>query len=324
MTEALLLIVVCMICQSFFSGIETGVISIHRMRLRHFVRKNRLGARTLQHYLENPDRLLGTTLVGTNICVVIISVTASSIVTGFPEAKGWGQPVSAAITTIMLLIFGEFLPKAWFHSRPLERCQRYAGVLKFAEMIFLPISITIVWLTKLLVPGPSESFSKPAPFVTREDLKQLAREGEKDGVLSSKERFMITRVFGLSGKRACQIMIPRADMTIVDSNMTIEEFHKTARNSKYTRMPVFDKSKGEFIGLINVFNVLSVKPGDMRKSVSLFSRPPLFIDENMPVDDIFPHMRRSRQPTCLVKDSKGKVTGLITTEDILEEIVGDL
>lgn len=135
---------------------------------------------------------------------------------------------------------------------------------------------------------------------------------------------MIHRVFELSGKPASRIMIPRSRMVTVGHTTTITQFFEIARRIDYTRMPVFDPDKNVFTGILNVFFVLSYIGTNSSQPVGTFARPPLFVTEDMPVDDILPRMRRHRQPMCLVKDKGGEVTGLITTEDILQEIVGKL
>jgi len=317
----LMLVVICMTGAAFFAGMETGVISIHRMRLRHFVRESMPGAWILQWFLDRSDRLLGTTLMGTNICVVTISVVSTSVAVQYLEV--WGETVATVCATVMVLIFCEYLPKAWFQSRPLERCRRFAGVLKFAEIVLRPLSLGVVWLTQWLVPGSSRSLPESVPFVTREDLKILAREGEKDGVLSPRERVMIHRVFELSAKCANQIMVPLSEMVYVNEETTISGFFETARESKFTRIPVCNETTGAFTGVINVFYALSKKTQPQQKVFPL-ARPPLFVFEDMPIDDILPVMRRFRHPMCLVKNRADEVTGLITTEDILAEIVGTL
>ena len=317
----LIVILGCMIGHAFFAGIETGVISIHRMRLRHFVRQGSTNARILESFVVNFDRLLGTTLVGTNICVVVNSVVAASLALRL-NLPG-GEATSSVITAIMIIIFGEYLPKAWFHSRPLERCERFAGVLRIAEIVFMPFSFAIIRMARLLSPGDKTSFAKPDPFVTREDLKLLAKEGEKDGVLSSKERYMIHRVIELSGKQAEDVMVSRKDMVVAYGDMKIPEFYALARQTGLTRMPIVDRNTGQFTGIINVFLVLSAGKDQQHKVVADFIRPPQFIPNTMPLDDILPRMRRGRQPMCLVKKEED-IVGLITTEDILRTIVGKL
>jgi putative hemolysin len=316
------IILFCMVGQAFLAGIETGVISIHRMRLRHFVRKGSTGARLLQEYLDDTDRLFGTTLVGTNICVVVISVVSASL--AVKVVGQWGEAFSTVLVSGLVLVFCEYLPKAWFHSRPLERCRRFTGLLRFCEIVLMPLSKAVVGVTRWLIPSDKKTFSKPVPFVTREDLKILAREGEKDGVLSERERTMIHRVFDLSGKPARQIMIPRSDIVMVYNETTISEFYDVAREHDLTRLPVYDRDTKKFTGVVNVFHVISSRPDDLNSPVSALVRPLLLIPEDMPADDIIPRMRRSRQPLALVVDKDEEVTGLITTEDVLEEIVGKL
>ncbi len=320
-TPRLFIILLCMIGHAFFAGIETGVISIHRMRLRHFVRQGSINAKILETFIQNFDRLLGTTLVGTNICVVINSVVAANLAIQLNILGG--EATSSIIMTILIILFGEYLPKAWFRSRPIERCERFAGVLRISELLFMPFSFTIIGIARLISPGEKNTFAKPAPFVTREDLKTLAKEGEKDGILSPKERDMIHSVIELSGKSAEEVMVPLDKITQAYNDMKIPEFYALARHSGLTRMPVINRETSEFIGIINVFHVLASENKQTDKTVADFMRPPQFIPAKMPVDDILPRMRRGRQPISLVKKD-GNVIGLITTEDILRIIVGKL
>ncbi len=317
-----IIILTCLIGASFYAGIETGIISIHRMRLEH---KHRLGdeaAGKLRDYLDNPDRLLGTTLVGTNICVVIVSVVIAGITT--EKLGSWAEIPTTLLTALIVLIFSEYLPKIWFHSRPQERCGRFVGFLYFSEIIFMPLSKAIIWITSTLMPGLKKSFSTSSNFVTKEDLKILTKESEDVGELSSEERLMINRVFELSHKNVRQIMIPINKVVFVNDDITLTDFFKVARNSGFTRIPAYNVKDEKFVGIINVFFVLSVPESQHDRKISEFIRPPLFITENMPVDDVLPRLRHSRNPTCLATDNNGKVTGLVALEDILEEIVGEL
>jgi CBS domain containing-hemolysin-like protein len=149
-------------------------------------------------------------------------------------------------------------------------------------------------------------------------------EGAADGAISHRERSMINRVFELSGKSAQDVMVPRNDMVFVEHNDAIEECFDIVRRSGFTRMPVFNSEENVFVGILNVFDVLSQREKHPDEPVVWFARPLFAVQENMPVDDILPLMRRHRQPLCLVKNASGDMTGMLTTEDILEEIVGTL
>jgi len=316
------IILLCLAGGAFFAGMETGIISIHRMRLEHFVRSGSRNALLLQEYVKDSDRLLGTTLVGTNICVVVISVISASLAT---RVLGeWGEPVSTVIVSLVVLIVAEYMPKAWFHSRPIERSERYAGLLRIMEILFKPISASILWITRIFYRTKGNAFTKPDPFVTREDLKLLAREGEKDGILSPRERIMIHRVIELSGKKAGEVMVPREQIVSIERGTSIPRFLDKARQSEFTRMPIYDPTHQTYTGTINVFFVLATGEESEQQTVDSFAREPLMVPESMPADDILPRMRKARQPMCLVTDDRQAVTGLITTEDILRSIVGEL
>jgi len=321
-TLQFVLILVCIAGSAFFSGIETGVISIQRTRLKHYARRGSKRARLLEAFQSDSDRLLGTTLVGTNLCVVMCSVLGASMGRRFSSV--WGETAATAVMTVVLLIIGEYLPKAWFHNRPFDRSRRFVNTLRVTEILLTPISAVILRISRTLMPGSDRTFLEPTPFVTRDDLKVLAREGERDGVLSPRERVMIHRVFELSGKPASQIMVPREQMAIVNYDTTITEFFDIARQIDNTRMPVYDREKKTFTGILNVFFVLSYIGTNSTRPIGWFGRPALFVSAQMPVDDILPLMRRHRQPMALVQDDAGEVVGLLTTEDILEEVVGKL
>lgn len=322
-SQHILLILTCMICHAFFAGIETGIISIHRLRLRHFVRQGSLNARIVESFVENFDRLLGTTLVGTNICVVVNSVTAASLAIQL-NIPG-GEAVSSPVIAALVIVFCEYIPKAWFQARPIERCTRFASILRAAAWVLRPFSITIITVARLFSPGErSEAFRRPPPFVTRDDLKILAREGEKDGVLSAKERYMIHRVIELSNTKAVDIMVPLDKIISVHADTSIPDFLELARKTGLTRFPAVDRISGAFTGIINVYSVLADGDEGLSKTVADFTRPPQFIAAATTADRILPHMRRGRQPMCLIRREKGEVAGLVTTEDILRIIVGKL
>ncbi len=321
-TQHILLIIACLAASAFFSGIETGIISIHRLRLRHFVRQGSRSAGILESFVEDFDRLLGTTLVGNNLCLVVMSVAAASL-SAYLQIPG-GKAVSSAVIVIIVIVFGEYLPKAWFQAHPIERCRRFAHLLKGTEWLLRPLAVSIIAIARLLSPGQRDkTFSRPAPFVSREDLKILAREGEINGVLSAKERYMIHRVIELSNLTAANIMIPRTQIISVFEDSDMDSFFAMARETGLIRFPVISRKTGAFTGIVNVISALSAREGNTGKTVADFARPANPIPASMPADRILPNMRRARQPMALIRNGDG-VVGLVTTEDILRIIVGKL
>ncbi len=320
MFSALIILLVCILGSAFFSGIETGIISIHRTRLRQRAEEGEASAKVLQRFVEDPDKLLGTTLVGTNICNVIIAVMSFSLVGQW--AGPWSGLIAGVSSTLVILVFGEYLPKAWFQSKAFDRCNRFAGTLNMFRLIFYPLSRTATLLSHVLVPASRSGQSAADAVLTREELKLLATESEQYGTLKTSERQMIHRVFELSSRPARDIMIQRAQIVHLSPEATLEELILVARRTRLTRFPVYDPRTSLFVGLINIYDVMKHfnEPG----TLSEYMQPLLFISADMPIDDIFPRLRLSHKPLCMVKDSSGDVIGLITTEDILEEIVGDI
>ncbi len=319
----ILILTFSLLASAFFSGIETGIVSMQRFRLRHLARQGHRNAQILEFFVENFDRLLGTTLVGNNIVLVIMSIATSSLAMELQIPAA--QMVAPMVVSVVVIIFGEYLPKAWFQARPIERSNRFAPLLRAAEWLLRPLAYCFISVARLLSPGERDkTFNKPTPFVTREDLKVLAREGEKDGVLSAKERYMIHRVIELSTTKTSSIMIPREKMVTVFEDLPVPDFFVLARETGLTRFPMVNRETGAFTGVINVSYVLAMGPAALSRMVSAYRRPLLFIDSILPANRILPQMRRSRHPLCLVRDPKGEVIGLVTTEDILRIIVGKL
>lgn len=314
------LILACMLGEAFFAGMEIGVVSVHKMRLRHFVREGSTRARLLQDLLDHPERLLGTTLVGTNLCVVTASILAAGLATRVIGA--WGEAVSSVVMTVLLLVFCEYLPKAWFQSRPFERAGRFVAALEAIGRVLRPISATVNWITNWVVSGRDWSKVKPHPFVTREELMQLTREEEVYGVLSPDERGMIHRVFELAGKPARTIMTPRDRMITLPVKATLGDLRRTARETGFMRFPLHNPETGRFEGVVNIFDALPDASLPDSHPLDPFIRQPLFVGQHLSVPRILPLQRKARQPLALVTSDGNQVIGMITTADILKEIVG--
>ncbi len=322
MLSSLVLAVFCLLCIAFFAGIETGVISIHRMRLRHLVEQGDARARILESFLEHPDRLLGTCLTGVNLCTVVASVMATSL--GQELLGSWGEAVMGTLMTFVILVFCEYLPKSWFQSEPLKRSRQFAFLLRTASIALRPVANALNWVTQWFLPPSIKDQPARPLFATKDEIDFLARESEEHGMLSPKQRIMIRRVLDLSAKTARDIMRPIDTTTRVQAGATAAEFCELVRQCGHSRLPVFDEMKKAYVGTASFFDVVSEGPDGPRLRLDRFIRPPLFIPETTPLVEIFTRLRLSRQPMCLVSNARSEVTGLITTQDVLGEIVGTL
>ncbi|MFN2351145.1 MAG: CNNM domain-containing protein [Kiritimatiellia bacterium] len=312
---------ICLLGSTFFAGIETGVIAINRLRLRHMVEEEEdLRARLLEWFLTNPIRLIGTTLVGNNICNVVLSIIGTRIGHRLPFRGG--EALAEVITVLVVLIFCEYLPKAWFQSNPLDRCRPFAGLLFMASRLLKPLADAFTWASMFIVKGVTGSMDSRHPFVTRDEIGLLAKESAEHGVLSSKQRIMIHRVVELAGKTVDQVMVPRDKMAVIDSQATAEEFLIKARQANFTRLPVWDAQQDKCIGIANLFDVLSSPPTRYTENITNFMRPPQFLKVGTLLTEVLPRLRHSCQPLALVINAQEQAIGLLTTENILQHVVG--
>jgi len=320
MSGHLVLIVLCMLGAAFFAGIETGVISINRLRLKHRIDKGERWAIIIDEFLEQPDRLLGTTLVGVNICIVIASIEAA--VLGEHYFQKWGEAVAGVLMTILILVLSEYIPKAWFQGDPIERCRPYTPMLRISHIVLRPFIAMVNGITALFIPGPTNGGAEKKNVVTKDELDILATESAAHGQLSPRQRIMIHRVVELSSKTVRQIMTAHGRIISIDATATAAEFLKLSRETKFTRIPVWDAGAGAYTGIVSLFDVLA-EPADRHGvAAATFARPVTLIPETTPVTEIFPRLRVSRQPLCLVTNAQNEVVGLVTTEDVLQSIVG--
>ena len=320
MTAEIFLLLFCLAGSAFFAGVETGVISINRLRLQHLVRRQVPGAKTVRHFLTHSDLLLGTTLIGTNLLHVVSAVLAASI--GQQVAGAAGAAGAGVVLLLVMLVFCEYIPKAWFQAAPARRTLPYAGLLRAAAVLLRPLSFLVNLAIRLLLPRRVGQDVEDKMLVTREELLHLAREGERSGVLTKHESEMIHGVFDLTHKTCATLMTPRDKMACVTAAATPAEILALARVREFNRLPVYDPDQKSFVGVVHVFDVLA-DDAPAGKTAADYLRPPQLVASYLPVDHLLPRMRVTRLPLFLVTDDRYEVIGLITLEDVLREITGE-
>ena len=320
MALELLLLLACLSGSAFFAGMETGIISINRLRLQHLVRRNVPGAKTVRHFLTHSDLLLGTTLIGTNLLHVVSAVLAASL--GRRLAGASGAAAAGVLMLLLMLVFCEYIPKAWFQAAPARRTIPLAGLLRAAAWLLRPLTFLVNLLVRWTLPRRDAKEVEDKMLVSREELLHLAREGEQSGVLTRHESEMIHGVFDLTHKTCGALMTPRDKMAVVPVTATPEEILALARTREFNRLPVYDPAQKSFVGVVHIFDVLA-DDAPAGKTVADYMRPPQLVAAYLPVDHLLPRMRVTRLPLFLVTDDRYEVIGLITLEDVLREVTGE-
>ncbi len=316
---------VFLVASAFFSGMETGLVSINHVRLRHMLKRRDRRARRLQRQVENPESFLATTLVGTNIANIALTLIAARFFLTLFQEPTLANLSSGLIMTVVILIFGEYLPKAWFQSHPLLRCARFSLLFDGFSFIFRPVNSILIRLVRLVVPMPKEEKEEQdGQRITRKDVQfLLSRESGATPDLSEQRRRMIYGVFELSEKKARDVMVPREEMRMVRTDTPFDEVLELARKVRVKSLPVYSDEQKRFTGILKLTDLFE-RLDDPELSWPDLMRPPLYVDADTPADDLLPRLRLSRQSLLLIRDEHNRVIGFVTTEVVLEEIVGPL
>lgn len=319
----LLLIVLGVAGCAFFAGAETGLISLNRVRLRHEVERKHRRALIINGFVENTERLLGTTLLGTNLASVLVGVFASALAVLLCGRENvWIDLVATIVASALLLVIGEIVPKTIFRHYPHRLCMTIADALNATAWLFAPLVALVGFLMRALVRLSGGAEPPKSFFVTREELKHLAKEGEAGGALTAEEREMIHGVFDFPHKTIYDVMVPLARAVIVGRETSVTELFQTSQRTGFARFPVREGDK--IVGIVNVYEILFENIGRDGKTAGQLMQKPQFVLSTERVNRVLPALRAGRRPISIVVDPEGKHIGILTIEDIVEEIVGDV
>ncbi|HEC19455.1 MAG TPA: HlyC/CorC family transporter [Gammaproteobacteria bacterium] len=310
------------ILSAFFSGSETGLVSLNRYRLRHLAKTKHHGAVRAAKLLERPDRLIGLILLGNNF----VNILASSIATVlamrlYGEA---GIALAAGILTLVILIFAEVTPKTLAVLHP----ERFAFPASLVLAPLLKILYPLVWLVNiaangLLKLGGIDVNKATSQSLSSEELRMVVTEA--GAMIPRRHQMMLTNILDLEKVTVDDIMVPRNELVGIDISDDWEDILKQLTNSQHTRMPVYDGDINNVLGMIHVRNILQLlnQKETTKEDLLRWVRPAYFVPEGTPLNKQLLHFQREKRRSGLVVDEYGDVQGLVTLEDILEEIVGE-
>jgi putative hemolysin len=321
------LILLCF--SAFFSAAETAITSVSRIRMKQMVSAKKIGSKSLLYLKDNPAKALSTVLLGNNLVNVGASVLAASLIMGLLNQYGLtgvGLEVGIAtgIITFLILVFGEIIPKtiALRHNEFVSLI--FAPAIRFVGIIFYPVLQVLALISAPFVFVLSGGKSVKGTLVTEEDVKVLLSMGEKEGVIKEDEREMIHGVFEIGETAVREVMTPRPDMICVSATDSVESVIALVNQEGHSRFPVFDGTPNNIIGLIYAKDLLKLEEAEKVDGVRLLLRPALFIPESKKVDELMHQMQAAKTHIAIVVDEYGETSGLVTLEDLIEEIVGEI
>ncbi|KJH83462.1 HlyC/CorC family transporter [Stutzerimonas stutzeri] len=316
------MLVFLLLCSAFFSSSETGMLSLNRYRLRHKAKDGHRGAKRASALLERPDRLLGTILVGNNF----VNILASSIATVL-AIKLWGEAGIAIATiglTILLLIFGEITPKTLAALRPETVAYPVSLPLLLLQKVLYPLVASLNWISNGLLKLLGVDLSnKGNDSLSTEELRSVVRESGSD--MPMNRQSMLLGILDLEKVTVDDIMIPRNEVAGIDLEDDLETIVTQLRTTPHTRLPVFRKDINQIEGIVHMRQIARLLSHDQltRKSLLDACNEPYFIPENTPLSTQLVNFQKQKRRIGIVVDEYGDVLGIVTLEDILEEIVGE-
>src|SRR5271157_3532483 len=299
----LLLFIICILLSAFFSSSEVALISITRARVRTLANDNKPGAAALATLKENPDHFLITILIGNTI----VNIAAAAIAT--------------AIVVIILLVFGEIGPKIYATRAPDTFPRTIAPVILFLSRILSPV----IWVVERLSPSFGVGKDTAEPAVTEDEIKEWIDVGKEEGTIEQDEKDMLYSVLEFGDTTAREIMTPRVDVILMEDATEIGEAIRIFNETGFSRIPIYHGQIDNITGVLNVKDVFSAMVSK-RKDISIreIMYDPTFVPETKKIDDLLKELQVHRVQIAIVIDEYSSFVGIVTVEDILEELVGDI
>lgn len=327
MTHLFVGLFISVFMQAFFSGIETGLVSIMRPRIKHRAESGDSRAALIDHLLQNPSRLLATTLIGTNICVVCSSVLAGTIAARLLPGKDWPVLIASAVLTFILLGF-EIVPKNWFRQAPEERCIMFASLLYLADKILGPAATVTSGISGMVIhwaaPGREDENNA---LLLRNDFRLLLRESEDGGMLTAEAAEILDRAVDFHGMKVGAIMTPSKEVLTVQADWSVEKALEFCRENHISRAPIYLKEDPRnWLGIFSIYNVFFklAESEWATTKVSEITSAAAIIGADKGIHDVAALARNADSPLLFVvsADPDKELIGVITPADVAAVLFG--
>lgn len=318
MTPTLILLCVLVLSSGLFSGSEIALFSISRARASGLREDGRTGAAALASIKSDPERLLVTLLIGNNV----VNIAAASVAT-FVATRAFGSAgvgIATGVMTLAILFFGEIVPKSFAARNAETIALAVAPFFRVLNILLLPLAAPFIWLTRMVIP-PSTS----VPSVTETEIRNLTELGHQRGAIDAHERQLIERAFLLDSTRAWQVMTPRVEIFSWHDRTTLDEIANELPEVPYSRVPVYGESLDDITGVLYVRDAYQELSLDNREArLADIARDAFFVPASISLVQLLAEFRVRRMHLGVVVDEHGGTDGIITLEDVLEELVGEI
>lgn len=321
-TWQIILLIVLLLLSAFFSASETALMSLSKIRIRHLVEDKVKGADKIEKLTENPNKLLGSILVGNNIANIAASALATSVALSLFGNSGVG--IATVVMTILVLIFGEITPKSLAAQNSESVSLRVYKPISFVVTVLRPVVAVFTFISSGFIRLFGGNPEKTQPFITQEELKTMVDVSEEEGVLEVEEKEMIYNVFEFGDLQVKDVMVQRVDIVAVTTESTYDEILEVIKREQFSRIPVYKETIDDIVGVLYVKDLLLKEKDEGEFKVEEYMRDPYYTFEFKKITDLFREMKKERNHIAMVLDEYGGTVGIVTIEDLVEEIVGDI
>ena len=318
----LVLFVLCLVVSGFFSSSETALTALSDHRLRQMIEKRPKLKRTMQLWLDRPNRVLTTVLIGNNIVNTFTAAIATLVAQQVFENRGLS--IAVGITTVALLVFGEITPKTFAKHNAEFLAPLAMRVLKPFYWMSFPAVVVFTWMSKFIVRITGGQVTRTGPFVTEEDINFMIRMGAKEGVIEDEEQAIIANVFEFGDTIVKEVMISRTEIDAIAVDASIDEILAVVREHRHTRMPVYGESLDDVRGFFHTKDLFETFPDLDEFELQSHIRPPVFVPELEKIAELLTTFQKTKTHLAVVVDEYGGTAGIVCLEDIIEELVGEI
>ncbi|KPL18395.1 MAG: hypothetical protein AMJ92_08125 [candidate division Zixibacteria bacterium SM23_81] len=316
------LIIICICAAGFFSGAETALICADRIRLRHLVEKGNKRALIVDGLLRSPEKFLGTTLVGTNLAIVGGSVVAAKLAGQIlGHTSNLAALAETVIMTLLVLVFAEIVPKNLSRIHADFLVLRLASWVQMSYRILSPIVEVTTGFSRLVTKKGMATGIHKTPFVSREELRYLAKESHRYGLIEKQEQFIVGQIFDFAETMVQEVMVPLEKVIAAETHNTPPQIAKIIGKEGYSRIPVYQEQPNKIVGVVDINHLLQARRNTPLKKLIY---PLLKVKQETSIERLFLELQRKHEHMAMVTDDKGVVTGIVTMEDLLEKIVGEI
>lgn len=318
-----IVLAVLLVLSAFSSATETALTSVNRVKIRHLAEEKVPSALRLEKLLKQPSRFLATILLLNNL----VNIGAASLATVLTARyfEHYVVAISTGVMTFIILVYGEITPKS-FAAQNAEKIALWAArPVSILQSLLYPIVHAFIFIANLFIRLLGGKTMKEGPFLTEEEIKTIVSVGEEEGVIEEEEKRMIHSIFEFGDTIVREVMVPRIDMVCVESSDSVEKALQLITKEGYSRLPVFEENIDNVVGILYARDLLvRFSKGKAGKPLKELVRPAYFIPETKKVNDLMRELQEGRQHMAIVVDEYGQTAGLVTMEDLLEEIVGEI